>query len=88
MWERSPAFNSTQRLYDAVHRALRLEFAVDQGLAFNPQLQARARAQGVRPLFAAQVRTQWSRPVVTPSRHTQSSSLALHLPGHAVQFYF
>jgi len=50
-------FNTTQKLFDAVQGALRLEFVVDQGMQFNQYLAAYAQFYDVKPLFESRVGT-------------------------------
>ena len=42
LWDRFPGFNSTARLFQAVQKALRQEFVVDQGQGFNVALAEQA----------------------------------------------
>jgi hypothetical protein len=45
-WERFPAYATPAALFAAVQRALRLEFGVDRGAAFNAALAQRLQARG------------------------------------------
>ena len=52
-----PGFNSTDRLFRAVQKALRLEFLVDRAETFNDALQAAAQARQARNIFETRVGT-------------------------------